>query len=146
MQIARTQSAAAALTHPDWRAVLITFQKTIAARSLHVVRTVSKGQRSPPYPHALVLDAWASCCPLLGGTLASTVSCVMPAAGTIIPMPSASAIYRKMIPSRSLPKCPHEGTPAMPSSMATRAGNSCLWQGAQVGGGLQYFQCVVCSG
>ena len=49
MQIARTQSAAAALTHPDWRAALITFQMTIAARSLHVVRTVSKGQKESPY-------------------------------------------------------------------------------------------------
>ena len=54
MQIARMQSAAAALTHPDWRAALITFQMTIAARSLHVVRTQMRMSRTTLLPHALV--------------------------------------------------------------------------------------------
>ena len=49
----------------------------------------------------------------------------IPAAGMIIPTPSGSAMYRKMIPSRTRPRSSREETPAMSSSTATRAGNSC---------------------
>ena len=48
MQIAKTQSAAAALTHPDWRAASITFQMTIAARSTARCENTVKGQKELP--------------------------------------------------------------------------------------------------